>query len=31
VKGTYLRGELVYDGGNIVGGARGRYLHRPTA
>jgi allantoinase len=31
VKSTYLRGELVYDGSNIVGGARGRYLHRPTA
>jgi allantoinase len=31
VKSTYLRGEQVYDGSNIVGGARGRYLHRPTA
>jgi len=31
VKSTYLRGELVYDGSNIVGGARGRYLRRPTA
>lgn len=26
VKQTYLRGELVYDDGAIVGGARGRYL-----
>ena len=31
VKGTYLRGEQIYDGSNIVGEARGRYLHRPTA
>jgi allantoinase len=30
VKRTYLRGELVYDSGAIVGTARGQYLHRPT-
>ena len=30
VKSTYLRGGQVYDGSNIVGGPRGRYLHRPT-
>jgi allantoinase len=29
VKSTFLRGELVYDGGNIVGPPRGKYLHRP--
>jgi allantoinase len=29
VKSTFLRGELVYDGGNIVGPARGKYLRRP--
>ena len=26
---TYLRGAPVYDRGNIIGPARGRYLHRP--
>ncbi len=26
---TFLRGEKVWDGGEIVGPARGRYLHRP--
>jgi allantoinase len=31
VKSTFLRGELVYDNGNIVGPARGRYLRRPEA
>jgi len=31
VKSTFLRGELVYDKGNVVGPARGRYLRRPTA
>ncbi len=31
VKSTFLRGELVYDGGNIVGPARGQYLRRPVA
>jgi allantoinase len=30
VKSTFLRGELVYDKGNVVGPARGRYLRRPT-
>jgi allantoinase len=31
VKSTFLRGELVYDTGRVVGPARGRYLRRPTA
>jgi len=30
VKSTFLRGELVYDRGKVVGPARGRYLRRPT-
>ena len=30
VKSTFLRGELVYHNGNIVGPARGQYLRRPT-
>ena len=30
VKSTFLRGELVYQNGNIVGPARGQYLRRPT-
>jgi allantoinase len=30
VKSTFLRGELVYQDGNIVGPARGQYLRRPT-
>lgn len=30
VKSTFLRGEIVYDRGRIVGPARGRYLRRPT-
>jgi allantoinase len=29
VKSTFLRGELVYDGGNVIGTARGKYLRRP--
>jgi allantoinase len=29
VKSTFLRGALVYDKGDIVGPARGRYLRRP--
>jgi allantoinase len=29
VKTTFLRGEVVYDGGRIVGKPTGRYLHRP--
>jgi allantoinase len=28
VKSTFLRGALVYDNGNIVGPATGRYLRR---
>ncbi len=31
VKATFLRGELVCENGNVLGPARGRYLHRPTA
>ncbi|MDH5287361.1 MAG: dihydroorotase family protein [Betaproteobacteria bacterium] len=31
VKTTLLRGEVVYDGGSVVGPARGRYLRRPAA
>jgi len=30
VKATFLRGELVCENGNVLGPARGRYLHRPT-
>ena len=30
VKSTFLRGQLVYHNGNIVGPARGQYLRRPT-
>ncbi len=30
VKSTFLRGQLVYDRGNVVGPARGRYLRRPA-
>ncbi|MBL8045764.1 MAG: dihydroorotase family protein [Anaerolineales bacterium] len=30
VKSTFLRGQLVYDGGNIIGPARGQYLKRPV-
>ena len=30
VKTTFLRGEPVFDNGNVVGAPRGRYLHRPT-
>ncbi len=29
VKSTFLRGALVYDNGNVVGPARGKYLWRP--
>ena len=28
VKQTFLRGEVVYEGGQVVGAARGRYLRR---
>lgn len=31
VKNTFLRGALIYDGGNVVGPARGRYLRRPSS
>ena len=31
VTATFLRGELVYEEGTIVGPARGRYQRRPTA
>jgi allantoinase len=30
VKATFLRGQLVFERGKVVGPARGRYLHRPT-
>jgi allantoinase len=30
VKSTFLRGEPVYDRGNVVGAPRGRYIRRPT-
>jgi allantoinase len=29
VKATFLRGNLVYQNGNIIGEAKGNYLHRP--
>jgi allantoinase len=29
VKSTFLRGALIYDSGNIVGPARGKYLRKP--
>jgi allantoinase len=29
VKSTFLRGSLVYHGGEVIGPARGRYLRRP--
>jgi len=29
VMSTYLRGELIYDNGQVVGEPRGRYLQRP--
>jgi len=29
VKSTFLRGALIYNDGNVVGPARGRYLRRP--
>jgi len=29
VKSTFLRGNLIYHGGNVVGPARGQYLRRP--
>jgi allantoinase len=30
VKKTFLRGLLVYDGANVVGGANGQYIKRPV-
>ena len=30
VKTTFLRGEVVYEDGNVVGDARGEYLSRPS-
>ena len=30
VKSTFLRGALVYDRGDVLGAARGRYLKRPA-
>jgi allantoinase len=30
VQATFLRGQLVYDAGKVLGPARGRYLPRPT-
>lgn len=30
VKTTFLRGEVIYDQGAVVGPARGQYLRRPT-
>lgn len=30
VRATFLRGQLVYDTGKVVGPARGRYLKRPS-
>jgi len=31
VKSTFLRGNLVYDNGGVVGDAKGQYVSRPTA
>jgi allantoinase len=31
VKATFLRGELVWEDGNVLGRPRGKYLFRPTA
>jgi len=31
VTATFLRGELAWEDGHVVGAARGRYLRRPTA
>lgn len=30
VKSTFLRGQLIYQNGSVVGPARGQYLRRPT-
>jgi allantoinase len=29
VKATFLRGNLVYENGNVIGSPKGNYLHRP--
>ncbi len=31
VDATFLRGQLIYENGQVVGKPRGQYLHRPTA
>ena len=31
VEETFLRGHLIYLGGEVIGKPRGQYLHRPTA
>jgi allantoinase len=31
VESTFLRGSKIYEGGQVLGRAQGRYLHRPTA
>ncbi len=31
VEATYLRGELIYENGQVIGKPRGQYLFRPTA
>ena len=31
VESTFLRGQKIYEGGQVLGKPRGRYLHRPTA
>ncbi len=31
VDSTYLRGQLIYDNGEVLGRPRGQYLFRPTA
>ncbi len=31
VDATYLRGELIYENGEVIGKPRGQYLFRPTA
>ncbi len=30
VRSTFLRGQLIYEDGNVVGGAQGQYLSRPS-
>ena len=29
VKATFLRGNLIYENGEVIGEAKGNYLHRP--